>query len=274
MAMIAYRILNSADTMLAGIVLALILCLAVGAINSVVIYFLKLPGLLVTFVTTMLVSALLNFLPRGDGNFEVVQSALMPIALVIIAAAAAVFIAVISSRNTNHPFLISILPVYAGNGVLAILYVLASLFTEVVSFRYLYTPDLIVILLVLGVFLSITRFSYNKALVLVLVMLPCFTFTIINNLYGFFMLENITVYSIFILIMAVLIFYRGRAQLTGLKSEKSYRRKGWIALLPVWLWLAINVLLNSQVIESIIAKVMPSMSNRNIQILLLYSSGE
>ena len=29
----------------------------------------------------------------------------MPIALVIIAAAAAVFIAVISSRNTNHPFL-------------------------------------------------------------------------------------------------------------------------------------------------------------------------
>ena len=33
MAMIAYRILNSADTLLAGIVIALILCFAVGAIK-------------------------------------------------------------------------------------------------------------------------------------------------------------------------------------------------------------------------------------------------
>ncbi len=270
MAMITYRAFSGADTLLGGVVLALILCLAIGVMNSAAIHFLKLPGLLVTFVTTMLVSVLLNIIPRKDGSFEAAQSDLMPFILAVIAVVAAVFIAVISSRNTNRPFLIRIIPVYTGSGMLAFLYVFAHLFTERISFQYLYTPDLVVILLVIGVFLSVTRFSHNKTMALFLVTLPCLTFTIANNLYGFFILENITVYSIFILIMTILIFYMGRAQLAGLSREKSYRKKAWISMLPVWLWMAINVLLNSQVLEGIIAKVMPSMSSYNVQILLLY----
>ena len=39
------------------------------------------------------------------------------------------------------------------------------------------------------------------------------------------MLENITVYSIFILIMTVLIFYRGRAELLGQSLEKKIQEE-------------------------------------------------
>lgn len=246
MVVITTSILRSMDTPLLGFILALAVCIAIGTINAMVMHYSKVSGLLVTFITLMISSIIINLIPWNvlpwqDWKHVFEVSNLMPILLVIIVAIIALYIAVLSSKHSKKQFWTSIFPVYAGSGVFAVLYVLAYLFAG--ERAIVCWGDSYLFLLVAGVFFSITRFSKNKVLALALSLLPCLIYVITNSLFSFF-INNFINFGVFILVMLVLVFYRGRAELVGQSHEKSFRARGWIALIPVILLLVKDIVLH------------------------------
>lgn len=264
---IASMAIRSTESMLLGVVLALALCIAIGAINAVVIHYLKLPGLLVTFITLMLSTVIINFIQWESPYFKIESVSVWTYIFIAISAVLAVLIAIISSRSTKKRFWTSLFPVYAGSGVLAVLYVLAYSFAG--ERGVVHSADSYLFLLFAGVFFSITRFSKNKVLALVLSLLPCLIFTVANGLFNFF-IDNYINFGIFVLVMLVLIFNKGRAELIGYSHEKGYRARGWIALIPVILLIIKDIVsLYSSYAASGASKLGYILNNITVDIMLV-----
>lgn len=271
MVMIASSIFRSMDTPLMGLLLALAICIAIGVVNAVVIHYLKLPGLLVTSITFIIGSIIWGLIPwneipwqEWEGTFK--ASNLMLILLAVIAAVIAIYIALLSSKNTKKPFWNSILLVYAGSGVLSVLYVLADFCSGEWGFAaFSYGGDAIAAILLIGIFFSITRFTRNKVLALMLVLLPC-SLLIFWDMFIIF----IETHSLFVLVMIVLVFYRGRAELIGQSSERRYRPRGWIALIPLVLLLVRDIVSRfSRLATSGASKLVYMLNNTTVDIMLV-----
>lgn len=109
-----------------------------------------------------------------------------------------------------------------------------------------YTTWMLTSLLLIAIFLCITRFFKSKALGIVFAIIPTVFAALISNV---LILANVSsFYQQLILLGIVLIFlfilfYRGRAQLLGQSLDKQYKTKSWIAFIPLLLLLLKNVII-------------------------------
>lgn len=267
---IASMVIDSTDTLLLGVALSLALCIAIGTVNAVIIHYSKLSGVLVTFITLMVSSIIIKFIQWGSSDCKIETSLVWTYILIAISVVISVLIAIISARSTKKRFWTSLFLVYAGSGVLAVLHVLANLFAGEIG--GVCWGDSYLFLMFAGVFFSITRFSKNKVLALVLSLLPCLIFTIANSLFSFF-INNFINFGVFILVMLVLVFYKGRAELIGQSPQKSSRASGWIALIPVILLLIKDIVkLYTSYVESGSSKLCYILNNITVDIMLVVVS--
>lgn len=269
---IASMAIRSTESLLLGVVLALALCIAIGVVNAVVIHYLKLPGLLVTFIILIISSMIIslvpwNVIPWQDWKYVNQTALVWTYILITVSAVIAVLIAIISLKNSNKHFWTSIFPVYAGSGVIAVLYVLAYQFAG--ERALVGSDDSIIFLLFAGIFFSITRFSKNKIIALLLGLVPCLIYVITNSLFNFF-IDNYINFGVFVLIMLVLVCYMGRSELIGQSHERSYRARGWIALIPVILLLIKDIVsLYCSYTTSGASKLVYMLNNTTVDIMLV-----
>lgn len=164
----------------------------------------------------------------------------------LIAIIVAVGIALFSSIGKDHRNKFwSTLVVYVGSGVLAVLYMI-TLSIRIRAMMPYYTTWMLTSLLLIAVFLCITRLFKSKALGITFAIIPTVFAALINNV---LILANVEVYYQqlillgIVLIFLFILFYRGRAQLLGQSLDKQYRTKSWIAFIPLLLLLLKNVII-------------------------------
>lgn len=238
---ITFAICKNSETLFIGIILSLIACIIIGSINAIAIHFLRLPGLLVTFIMLILFSSL-SVLIAGENRQHMIES-VWTFVLIFISVLVAVTLAIVSSINKNpkNQFWSSIFPVYSGIGILAVLFAITS-FIRIGAMVPYSSPSLLIMILFIAVFLSITRFVKNKAIALTLPLLPCLIFAIINNVLSVPFLGNYTFFVIIILLLIIFGFRKGRSHLIGMSPEKSFRAKAWVVLIPLIFILLYDVL--------------------------------
>ena len=240
MASLTMGIIMSSGNLGTGIVISVFACIAIGVINALGIHFLKLPGILVTIITYMLVINGTSFLLRSGEMFPVKAAPVMmyvAVALAVIVAVAFAFVSSIGKDHRNKFW--SMLLVYAGSAILAVLYTLALTF-RIQAATYIAPGSLLNNIILIGLFLSITRFFKSKALALVFAIIPCIMLSLLNNILNLMSVNAYiqqTVILSIVLIMIFLVFYRGRATLEGQRLDRIYRGKSWIALIPLLLLL-------------------------------------
>lgn len=107
------------QTLALGILLSLLACIIIGVINAVCIHFLKLPGMLVTISTYLIVSLIFRTLVTGvmPSTLDIAPGLMYVVAFIAIIVA--VGIALLSSIGKDHINKVwSTLVVYAGSGIL------------------------------------------------------------------------------------------------------------------------------------------------------------
>ena len=239
-------IMLSMDNLGLAILIAVIACIIVGTINAVGIHFIKLPGILVTIVTYMIIGYIASLLIRNGAmrqlNIERSLMYIAPLIAAIVAAAAAL----LSSIGKNHrnkfwPTLI----VYAASGILAVLYCV-TLFARVQAVVYGAGSNLVTVILFIALFLGITRLFKSKAMGVVFAIVPALAYTVLRNLLNILNVDPYiqqVVQLVVVLILIFLVFYRGRAQIIGQSLDKQYRAKSWIAMIPLFVILLSGILL-------------------------------
>ncbi len=239
-------ILLSAESLGVGIVIALLACIIVGAINAVGIHFLKLPGLLVTIVTYLIVGYIATFLIRNGAMRPMRIEPTLMYVVALIAAVVAVAAALLSSIGKNHRNKFwSTLVVYAASGILAVLYCL-TIMVRVQAVVYSGSENLVTTIVFIALFLGITRFFKSKALGVVFAIIPVMVLVLFNNLFallGLLAYLQQVILLVFVIIMIFLVMYRGRAQLLGQRLDRMYRAKSWIAMIPLFVILLSGILL-------------------------------
>ena len=237
-------IICTTPSLAAGIAISLVVCLIFGAVNALLIHFLKLPGMLVTITTLFITNVILSFM-----RVNVLQNPLrnepgLMYVVVFIAAIVAVAIALLSSIGKDHRNkLFPTLLVYAGSGILAVLYYLALAFRVQVAIFY-GSSQMLTALLFVAVFIGITRFFKSKGLGMTFAIIPSILFVIVRNvmvLTGADSFIQSLILYVFILIMLFLQFYGGRAQLIGQNRDKMYNAKSWIGLIPLFLLILVEI---------------------------------
>jgi len=236
MASLTMSIIMSSGNLGTGILIAVFACIAIGVINALGIHFLKLPGILVTVITYMLVSYGTSFLLRSGAMFPVKAAPVMmyvAVALAVIVALAVAFVSSIGKDHRNKFW--SMLLVYAGSAILAVLYALALL-VRIQAATYIAPAPLLNSIILIGLFLSITRFFKSKALGLVFAIIPCIMLTLLSNILNLLAVNAYiqqVVVLLIVLILIFLVFYRGRANFVGQRLDRIYRGKSWIAIIPL-----------------------------------------
>jgi len=229
----------------AGIIIALLACIIIGAINAVCIHFLKLPGFLVTIVMYLIVINISDQLVKSANAMYLNSSMILLYVIAFVAVIIAAAIALVSSIVKNHrnKFWTTLL-VYAGSGILAVLYSLGYM-VRVQAAVYSSSSNLPTIILFIALFLSITRFFKSKALGAAFAIIPCIVSTIYSNILALLNVNsyiNQLVLQLFVLLMIFIVFYRGRAQLVGQSIDRMYKAKSWIATIPLLVfWLIVFI---------------------------------
>lgn len=236
MVSLSFAICCMTDNFAMGILLSFVVCILIGAINAVCIHYLKLPGMLVTLPMYLILSIVVKFLVYEKINVMLDAGLGFLYVVALISVIVAVGIALISSigKDSRNKF-ITTLVVYAGSGVFAVLYTI-GLSVIIKSLGVYDTSWMITTILLVAIFLSLSRFFKSKLLSIVFAIIPVIFSVLIQNvmcLLGFFpSLQDITLLLITLILLLVL-FYRGRAQLIGQSVEKQYRAKSWIAFIPL-----------------------------------------
>ncbi len=247
-------ILLSAQSLGVGIILALLACIIIGTINAVGIHFLKLPGLLVTIVTYLIVGYIATFLIRNGAMRQIrIEPALMYV-VALIAAIVAVAAALLSSIGKNHRNKFwSTLIVYVASGILAVLYCL-TIMVRVQAVVYNGSANLVTTIVFISLFLGITRFFKSKGLGVVFAIIPALALALLNNLFALLgvvaYLQQVILLAL-VIILIFLVMYRGRAQIIGQSLDRMYKAKSWIAMIPLFV-----VLLSGLIIAVVLAVTM------------------
>lgn len=224
------------QTLALGILLSLLACIIVGVINSVCIHFLKLPGMLVTIVTYFILTLVYRALTTGIMINPInIEPSLMYL-VALIAVVVGVGIALLSSIGKDHRNRFSsTLMVYVGSSILAVLYMIGYIIR--LEARYPEHPSMSIIpLLLIGIFLCITRFFKSKALGAVFAIIPAVVYLLIKDVFGLVKMDIYVQALFFIGLVWILIsvsYYKVRAQLVGQSLEKRYSMKSWIVLIPL-----------------------------------------
>ena len=235
-------ILMNTDSLAAGILLSLIACILIGSINAAAIHFLKLPVILVTLVTMLIVSFAVTQMAAG-ANYRPLEIASVWMTIAVFAAILiALALAFLTSAvvDSKKQFWASVFPVYTGSGVFAVLYTIALLARlRAAIFLALQINPIVFI----GLFLAITRFHKNKALGIIFSVIPVVLYGLLGNILDIVYVSVYIQSIIFIIIIAVMIVtigYRGRAALAGHSLDVSEKKKAWIALVPLLIYLLLQ----------------------------------
>lgn len=199
--------------------------------------------MLVTISTYLIVSLIFRTLVTGamSSTLDIAPGLMYVVAF--IAVIVAVGIALLSSIGKDHRNKFwSTLVVYAGSGILAVLYIIMLTIRLRVVYPY-YSSWMITTLLLIAAFLSITRFFKSKGLGIVFAIIPIIMSSFLFNIMNLVAVSTYYQQTIelgLVLILLFVLFYRGRAQLLGQSLDKQYRTKSWIAFIPLFLVLLIN----------------------------------
>ena len=237
MVSLSAMIVANSDSLGVGILLALILCVVIGSINAAAIHFLKLPAILVTLAMMLIVSFAASRMAASVQPRQIEIAPAWTLIAALLAAAVAVALALLTSSGRESRFASNVLPVYAGSGVLAVLYVIA-LMARLRMANYMAMP--VNQLIFIGVFLAVARFHRNKSLGVVFSIVPVLLYGLLNNALCIFgvnaYIQSIIVFVI-IAVMIGVIGCRGRAALAGHNLDAGGKKKVWIAIVPLLVYL-------------------------------------
>ena len=241
MAALSSVIIINAGSLGAGIVLALIICIVIGSINAVAIHFLKLPGVLVTLAMMLVVSFAAVRIGAGMTHRPIDAAPAWVLIVVLAAAVIALAIAFLTSQSGDpkKQLWANLLPVYAGSGVLAVLYTIAFM-VRVGAVTYL-APQIFPIVLI-GVFLATARFHQNKTLGIAFSVVPVLMYVLLNNVLNIAAVnvyfQSIIIFVI-IAVMIGVIGNGGRAALAGHDIDAG-SLKTVVALVPLLVYLLLQ----------------------------------
>lgn len=236
MVSLSFAICCMTESFAMGILLSFVVCILIGAINAVCIHYLKLPGMLVTLPMYLILSIVVKFLVYEKINVMPDAGLGFLYVVALISVIVAIGIALISSigKDSRNKF-ITTLVVYAGSGVFAVLYTI-GLSVIIKALGAYDTSWMITTILLVAIFLSLSRFFKSKLLSIVFAIIPVIFSVLIQNvmnLAGFLPSLRDFILLLITLILLLVLFYRGRAQLIGQSLEKKYRAKSWIAFIPI-----------------------------------------
>ena len=242
MVLLASAIFLSADSLGAGVAVALVVCIGIGAINAVLIHYLKLPAMMVTLAMMLVVGMIANQLGTS-GAMRPIEISLSWLWVIVIGAAViAAVVGLLTTPRTGERFAAHVLPVYMASGAFAILYVVA-IAVRVHAFTPVSSP--LTQLLFVGLLMGIMRYHKNKALGLVFSIVPMLAFALFMNVMN---IASVSAYwqslfmTVFVLVWIVVILGRGRAVVAGHSLDDGGTKKAWIVLLPLIVVLLINPL--------------------------------
>lgn len=246
MAALTSAICSMTQTFALGILISLLICIIIGTINAVCIHFLKLPGMLVTISTYLIAMIIFRVLPKDYKMNTLDNAPWLMYAVILIAVIIAVGIALLSSIGKDHRNkLWTTLTVYVGSGIFSALYIIAlSLKIRVIYLWY--SNWMIPSILLIGAFLCITRFFKSKGMGIVFAIIPSIFIGLIRNVVYLAHIDALyheIIIQGLVLVLLIVLFYRGRAQLLGHSFDTRFKTKSWIAFIPLLVLFLINIIM-------------------------------
>ncbi len=251
MAELASVIMMGTDSLGAGAAVALIVCVGIGAVNAVLIHYLKLPALIVTLAMMLVVGVIADVLGINATMRPIELSTGWLWVVVLIAVVIAAAVGLLTTPRSKERLAAHVLPVYAASGLFAVLYV-AAMALRVRAITSVSAP--FNLLLFVGLLMGIMRYHKTKALGAVFSIVPLLAFALLMNVMNLAAVSaywQTVVMTVFILVLIAVIFGRGRAAVAGHNLDDGGAKRAWIALLPLIVILLVYPLFSTILIMAI-----------------------